>query len=252
MIAREGTSRLIYTHVLAPPQHEDIYADYEYLKPVGDYLIWHIHRFNFKEWLEKYDDRDSTCAFQMEGQMFIIGGNPGSDTERDNFIITDSLDFARQPDLPIGFSFGRCASYSNSQAMICSPSNRQRECYHTSDGQTYTKAGYLTFNHYYGELVRYSDTIFMIGGQSWKYETPGTIFFEDFNANLNDPQVRFQNEVCLLPPRPIKAKHFQTHPSGQSNKALIWIIRCYRVLLVLEDLVQSMFHIKTLLVMKQL
>ena len=37
LIAREGTSRLIYTHVLTPPQHEDIYADHEYLKPVGNY-----------------------------------------------------------------------------------------------------------------------------------------------------------------------------------------------------------------------
>ena len=92
----------------------------------------------------------------------------------------------------------------------------------------------------------------MVGGQSWKYETPGTIFFEDFNANLNDPQVRFENDVCLVPPRPIRTKHFQTHPSGQSKKALIWIIGCYRVLLVLEGLVQSMFHIKTLLVMKRL
>ena len=206
--------------------------------------------------MEKYDDRDSTCAFQMEGQMFIIGGNPGSSTERDNFMITDLLDFARLPDLPIGFSFGRCASYSNSAAMICSPSNRQRECYHTSDGQNYTKAGYLTFNHYYGELVRYSDTIFMIGGQSWKYETPGTIFFEDFNANLNDPKLGFHDDadrVGGVSQSKISPQcHFETHLSGQSSKVLILIIRCYLVLSVLEDLVQSTFHIKMLQVMKPL
>ena len=76
-----------------------------------------IYRFNFKEWLEKYDDRDSTCAFQMEGQMYIIGGNPGSNTERDNFVITSSLDFSRLPDLPIGFSFGRCASYGQGSTV---------------------------------------------------------------------------------------------------------------------------------------
>ena len=70
--------------------------------------------------------------------------------------------------------------------------------FHTSDGQNYTKAGYLTFNHYYGELVRYSDTIFMIGGQSWKYETPGTIFFEDFNANLNDPKLGFHDDASAI------------------------------------------------------
>ena len=105
--------------------------------------------------------------------------------------------------------------------MICSPSNRQRECYHTSDGQRYTKAGYLTFNHYYGELVRYSDTIFMIGGQSWKYETPGTIFFEDFNVNLNDPQVGFQNEVPFISPSANQNREYYLNPFQWTVKQTI-------------------------------
>ena len=80
--------------------------------------------------MAKLDDRDSTCAFQMNGRMFIIGGwIPDDDedrlnTARDNFEVfyPDSqpykLEFIRLPDLPIEFQYGRCASFSHSSRQL--------------------------------------------------------------------------------------------------------------------------------------
>ena len=104
---------------------------------------------NFKAWTEKYDDRDATCAYQIADQMFIIGGNVDSSSERDNFLLSTS-DFIRLPDLPIGFSYGRCESFAGTLGMICSPSQALRNCYLTSDERTFENAGTLTHSHYYG------------------------------------------------------------------------------------------------------
>ena len=88
----------------------------------------------------------------MLGQMFLIGGLSNSPTERDNFqLSTSNNSFVRLPNLPIGFSYGRCESFQGGTVgMICSPLNAQKDCYITFDGRTYEYSGSLTYNHYYG------------------------------------------------------------------------------------------------------
>jgi len=173
-ITREGDPFLIYTNVLVPPE---IITTFGY-SPNPD-----------PEWSKKYDDHEATCAYQIADQVFFIGGDRGY---RDNFQLKAG-NFIRLPDLPIEFSYGVCASYGNSEGMICSPIQDGRQCYYTSDGRTYTNAGKLKQNHLYGQLVPYGDTVFILIGQVHQ----DTIFFEDFNSDLNDPQWTVKQSVHI-------------------------------------------------------
>jgi hypothetical protein len=115
-----------------------------------------------------------SCSFQLGDRMFIVGGQGSYGYDSYELIFAPPQWIAKLeklPNLPIRFEEGSCYAYTSSDAMICSSNSYGgKECYHTSDGKTYTQTGYLKNDHQQGKMVKVpvfgKDSVMMIGGKN--------------------------------------------------------------------------------------
>ena len=112
---------------------------------------------------DEFDDkRFFKCSFQLNNEMYIIGGDSYTDKDYDNYRVR-STGVEKLDNLPFSFNDGRCANYDGKNVLACAANGgHERDCWNF-DGDNWTEVGQTRQKHWQGDIASYHNQAVIVG-----------------------------------------------------------------------------------------
>ena len=152
------------------------------------------------------------CSFQLQDQMYMIGGTAGSEY-RQYKVDPSSAAVVSMENLPFPLVYGACHEYNNDYALACAGEDNKEHCWELSGAtDQWTQVGDTAYEHYSGDLGKFKKSAVIVAGYS---DTHGA-------TEIFDPVSKAWLDIT-------HAIHFVSHTTDFNFKKIfaraIWLLR---------------------------
>ena len=162
-------------HILMVSQAAEPRPEEIRLSLTFDYGIEEEHYVDFMldSNFQAYRDSNNRCSFQIKNKMYILGSGRDANSRHYFEILGSSI--AYRGNSNYYHNDGVCASFSDTQAMICDSTYSNYKVCEIFDGQRFTNKAQMVNNHHTGGNMVYHissnslgeelDSVLVLGGQ---------------------------------------------------------------------------------------